>query len=150
MGVTVFYLGPEGTHSQEAAKLQFGDSASLVPCGSLSALFEALRKNASAEGIVPVVNSTEGPVWQTLDEMMQYDDLEVIQRVSIPVHHCLLAARGTKLTDIRLVCSHPQALGQSRRTLQSLCPGAELTPMPSTAAAAVRAASEKGDRKSVV
>ena len=144
MGVTVFYLGPEGTHSQEAAKLQFGDSASLVPCGSLSALFEALRKNASAEGIVPVVNSTEGPVWQTLDEMMQYDDLEVIQRVSIPVHHCLLAARGTKLTDIRLVCSHPQALGQSRRTLQSLCPGAELTPMPSTAAAAVRAASEKG------
>ena len=144
MGVTVFYLGPEGTHSQEAAKLQFGESAALVPCGSLSALFEALRKNDSAEGIVPVVNSTEGPVWQTLDEMMQYDDLEVIRRVSIPVHHCLLAAKGAKLEDIRLVCSHPQALGQSRRTLQSLCPGAELAPMPSTAAAAVRAASEKG------
>lgn len=144
MGATVFYLGPEGTHSQEAAMREFGDSASLVPCGSLSALFEALRANAASEGIVPVVNSTEGPVWQTLDEMMQYDDLEVVRRVSIPVHHCLLAAKGTGLSDIRLVCSHPQALGQSRKTLQSLCPGAELVPMPSTAAAAVRAAAEKG------
>ena len=140
----IYYLGPKGTHSQEAARELSSPDTALVPCVSLHAVFDALRQDSRAVGVVPVVNSTEGPVIQAIDELKDNSDLEIIQRVDLPIHHCLMALKGTALEDVRYVYSHPQALGQCRQTLKRLCPTACVTETASTALAAVRASTEPG------
>lgn len=145
---TILYLGPEGTHSHEAA-LQHGDSrAKLVPCLSHYDVFERLCApitRARPVAIVPVENSSEGPVTQTLDQLAAYPTVTVTNSFSIAVRHHLLVGPATRrLSAIQRVYSHPQALGQCRASLRALLPHAELMPDSSTAAAARHAAQETG------
>lgn len=142
----ILYLGPEGTNSHEAALHHFGAAADLVPCLSHYDVFERLcdrRARPKPTAIVPVENSSEGPVTQTLDQLASYPHVTITESFSIPIRHHLLAAPGSKRLDaIRRVYSHPQALGQCRASLRALLPDAELLPETSTAAAARRAAQE--------
>jgi chorismate mutase/prephenate dehydratase len=94
--------------------------------------------------IVPVENSSEGPVSQTLDQLAHHPGVSILDSFSLPVQQHLMARRGMSPAAIRRVCSHPQALGQCRNTLARLLPKAELIPESSTAAAARRAAQEPG------
>jgi len=144
----ILYLGPEGTHSHEAALRHFGEKANLVPCLSHFDVFDHLcapHARPRPLAIVPVENSSEGPVTQTLDQLSEHPEVSIIESFSIPVRHHLLVGKGAKkLADIRRVYSHPQALGQCRATLRALLPHADLLPESSTAAAARRAAAEPG------
>ena len=144
----ILYLGPEGTHSHEAASRRFGAAACLTPCLSHFDVFDRLRAaNARLRpcAVVPVENSSEGPVTQTLDLLSAHPEITIHESFSMPVRHNLLARRDAKTLDgITRVYSHPQALGQCRATLQSLLPGAALLSESSTAAAARRAAEEPG------
>ncbi len=144
----ILYLGPEGTHSHEAALQRFGEYANLLPCLSHYDVFERLcdpRSRPRPLAIVPVENSSEGPVTQTLDQLAVYPDVAIIESFSIPIRHHLLAqADIKKLAAVKRVYSHPQALGQCRASLRKLLPLAELLPESSTAAAARRAAQEAG------
>jgi chorismate mutase / prephenate dehydratase len=145
MAAPVLYLGPEGTHSHEAALRRFGPQAELVPCLSHYDVFARLcapRARPRPIAVVPVENSSEGPVTQTLDQLADHPGVTIRDSFSFPVRHHLMAKRGTKLSAIRRVCSHPQALGQCRDTLARLLPGAEIVPDSSTAAAAFRAAQD--------
>ena len=145
---TILYLGPEGTHSHEAALQHFGMNAKLVPCLSHYDVFEHLcvpvaRKRPLA--IVPVENSSEGPVTQTLDQLVAYPAVTIVDSFSMAVRHHLLVNPAVKrLSSIRRVYSHPQALGQCRASLRAVLPHAELMPDSSTAAAARHAAQEAG------
>ena len=144
----ILYLGPEGTHSHEAALHHFGDGAKLIPCLSHFDVFDRLcapRSRPRPLAIVPVENSSEGPVTQTLDQLSSHPGVSIIESFSIPVRHHLLVRKGVKSTaEIQRVYSHPQALGQCRATLRALLPQAESLPESSTAAAARRAAAEPG------
>lgn len=144
----ILYLGPEGTHSHEAALQHFGEKACLCPCLSHFDVFDrlcALQARPRPKAIVPVENSSEGPVTQTLDQLSAHPEVTIIESFSIPVRHHLLAQKGVKkMTDIQRVYSHPQALGQCRANVRALLPHAELLPESSTAAAARRAAAETG------
>jgi chorismate mutase/prephenate dehydratase len=144
----ILYLGPEGTHSHEAALRRFGGPAGLIPCGSHFDVIDRLcAPNARPRplAVVPVENSSEGPVTQTLDLLSTHPEITILESFSMPVRHNLLARREVKrIAGIRRVYSHPQALGQCRATLQALLPGAELLAESSTAAAARRAAEEPG------
>ena len=143
---TVLYLGPAGTYSHEAALQRFGDSVPLEPCLSHFDVFERLcsaKQSPRPLAIVPVENSSEGPVTQTLDQLACYPNVSILESFSMPIRHHLLVRPGVKrLADIRRVYSHPQALGQCRASLRKLMPRAELLPESSTAAAARRAAQE--------
>lgn len=145
---TILYLGPEGTHSHEAALRHYGDTARLIPCLSLYHVFEKLCDGQSRPrplAIVPVENSSEGPVTQTLDQLAAHPEVTISESFSIPIRNHLLARPDIRsLSDIRRVYSHPQALGQCRGTLSKLLPQAELLPESSTATAARRAAEEAG------
>ncbi len=145
---TILYLGPEGTHSHEAALQHFGEKARLLPCLSHYDVLDRLcnaKAHPRPQAIVPVENSSEGPVTQTLDQLSAHPQITILESFSIPVRHHLLAGKGVKrLSDIQRVYSHPQALGQCRATLQKLLPHVALHPEPSTAAAARRAAAETG------
>lgn len=141
----VLYLGPEGTHSHEAALRRFGPQARLVPCLSHHEIFARLcdaRANPLPRAIVPVENSSEGPVTQTLDQLAGHPGVGILDSFSLPVPQHLMARAGTRLAGIRRVCSHPQVLGQCRDTLARLLPRAELIAESSTAAAAGRAAQD--------
>ncbi len=145
---TILYLGPEGTHSHEAVLQHFGKEAKLVPCLSHYDVFERLCAPSARPrplAVVPVENSSAGPVTQTLDQLTAYPSVGIMESFSIPIRHHLLAGRGTrKLAEVRRVYSHPQALGQCRASLRALLPEAEALPESSTAAAARRVADEPG------
>ncbi len=141
----VLYLGPEGTYSHEAALNRFGVEAQLVPCLSLYDLFERLCEDGDEHllAIVPVENSTEGPVTQTLDQLALHEKVTITESLTLSVRHHLMRLKGESgLAGIRRVYSHPQALGQCRASLRKLLPEAELLPESSTAAAARRAAGD--------
>ena len=145
MNVPILYLGPEGTHSHEAALRRFGPKARLVPCLSHHEIFSRLcasRARPRPLAIVPVENSSEGPVTQTLDQLADHAAVGILDSFSLPVPQHLMARPGTRLAGIRRVCSHPQVLGQCRATLARLLPRAELVPDSSTAVAAGRAAQD--------
>ena len=145
MNNPVLYLGPEGTHSHEAALRHCGPQARLIPCLSHYEIFSRLagaRGNPRPIAIVPVENSTEGPVTQTLDQLANHPSVGILDSFSLPVPQHLMARRGTRLAGIRRVCSHPQVLGQCRESLARLLPRAELIPDSSTAVAAGRAAQD--------
>lgn len=144
----VLYLGPEGTHSHEAALHHFGERATLVPCISLEEMFERLRTPTRRQrpiAVAPVENSAAGPVTQTLDQLTASTRIVIEESFIHTIrHHLLVASSIRRKSQITRVYSHPQALGQCRAKLHAYLPRVERLPESSTAAAAARAANEPG------
>ncbi|MDD2599430.1 MAG: prephenate dehydratase [Kiritimatiellae bacterium] len=143
----ILYLGPEGTHSHDAARRYFGDSSELTPCVSHHDLFAQLeagkKHRAGLTALLPVENSSEGPVTQTLDLLAEHPELFIIESISMPVKHHLMAhPKLRRLEDIERLYSHPQALGQCRVKIDKWLPQVERIAEPSTAASAERVAHE--------
>ncbi len=139
--IKVAFLGPEGTFSHQAAFHEFGSSAGFKPCRSLDEVFEEVEKERVSFGIVPVENSIEGSVGNVLDRFLRSDSLissELYERIS----HFLLSKTGD-INDIKIVASHPQALGQCRRWLGERLKRVELRETLSTAEAAKMASRDR-------
>jgi prephenate dehydratase len=131
------YLGPTGTFCEEAAgsysKNGFWE---LAPCPSIEAVFTAVQKEEVSAGVVPIENSWEGSVNQTLD-LLAYDyNLTINSEIILSIRHNLLTRPNTLLTEVSRVLSHPQALAQCRRFLTAKLPAAEPISVTSTAEAA--------------
>ncbi len=133
----IAFLGPIGTYSYEAATRFFGTSGRLIPCASITEIFEEMEQNYATSAVVPVENSIEGSVRETLD-MLMLSSLEICGEVSLRISHALMNLSG-KLEDIKQVMSHPQALAQCRQWLNRNIPGIPLTETSSTAKAAKNA-----------
>ena len=133
----VAYLGPAGTFTEGAA-LKHAPQAELVPCPSISTVAEAVSNGRADEGIVPIENSLEGSVNDTLDMLINEPSLFISGELVLPVEHCLLVRSGTDVSDIKVIYSHPQALAQCRRYLEARFPGVSAAAALSTAAAAKR------------
>ena len=129
----IAYLGPPGTYTEDATE-RYDPAAERYPCPTISATAEAVRNGEADEGVAPIENSLEGAVNDTLDLLIREDVLLVRQEVLVPIRHCLLVKPGTRATDIRIVYSHPQALGQCRRYLEDTLPNARPQAALSTAA----------------
>ena len=69
--VTVAYLGPVGTFSEQAVYQQFGHAVEGMPCASIDEVFRAAEAGTADFGVVPVENSTEGAINRTLDLLLQ-------------------------------------------------------------------------------
>lgn len=136
--IRVGFLGPPGTYSEEVAKRLFGETARLLPFGSIDLAIRAVAGGEIPQCVVPIENSLEGSVNVTLDTLAHEVELYISREIVMPVRHNLLVREVGR--DIRLVLSHPQALAQCRRTLSRLYPAAELRPVDSTAEAARRVA----------
>ena len=112
----IAYYGEEGSYSEQAAIQHFGNSSILQGYRFLPEIFDAV-KNGTAYGIVPIENSTEGPVTQTYDLLLE-SNLTIVGEVIVKIDHCLIANPGIGMKDIRTVYSHPQALGQCRSYIE--------------------------------
>ncbi len=134
----VAFLGPEYSYSHLAAIERFGQSAELVPVGSIAAVFEEVERSHAQFGLVPIENSTDGRVADSLD-CISRSPVRICGEVPLRIHHCLLGIGERK--DLRQIYSKPQALSQCRNWLARHVPAAQLTAVESTSAAA-RLASE--------
>ncbi|MBL4584463.1 MAG: prephenate dehydratase [Pseudomonadales bacterium] len=131
--VEVAYLGPEGTYSQSAALKQFGSSMKGLPVASIEQIFSSVERGDVSYAVVPVENSTEGPINQTLD-CLRHSPLTICGEVELPIHHNLLAK--TPDTKPRVIYSHEQSLAQCRNWLLQHYPNVEQIAVSSNAEAA--------------
>jgi len=139
--ISVAYLGPEGTFTHVAAYDIFGDQATYVPSRDIRSVFSDVETGRAYCGVVPIENSSEGAVRETLDTFLA-SELQIVSEEVLPIHLTLLG-RG-KLADVKRVASKPIALAQCRSWLAEHLPDAELVETVSTAAAAELAARQKG------
>ena len=138
--VTVAYLGPSGTYSEQAAFEQFGGAIETLPCASIDEVFRAAEAGTADFGIVPIENSTEGAINRTLDLLLQ-TPLTISGELSIPVHHSLMTKSGT-MDGVRIICAHSQALAQCQVWLTQNFPKAERRAVASNGEAARMAAED--------
>jgi len=139
--IRVAFLGPEFTYSHLAAVECFGQACELVPVGTIAAAFEEVEQGQSDFGMVPIENSTDGGIVDTLECLVR-SPVQICGEVPLPIHHCLLGICDRQ--EVKNIYSKPQALSQCRNWLSKHLPGAELCAVASTADAARRAATEKG------
>lgn len=139
--LTVAYLGPAGTFTQAAARKHFGQSALPQAHPSIRSVFRQVEDRHCDFGVVPVENSTEGMVGQTLDCFLE-SPLQIIGEVELPVVHHLLVGDSTE--DIRVICGHDQALAQCRGWLDAHYPNVPRESSSSNGEAARRAGQESG------
>ncbi|HAQ50738.1 MAG TPA: prephenate dehydratase [Gammaproteobacteria bacterium] len=129
--LSVAFLGPIGSYTEIAAQKQFGHAVGLVAESSIEEIFHAVASRRVDYGVVPVENSTEGAVRQTLDCFLS-NDIGINGEVLLPIHHALLALTPT-LSEVEVIYGHEQALAQCRQWLQQHCPQCEQVSVKSNA-----------------
>jgi chorismate mutase/prephenate dehydratase len=130
----VAYLGPHGTFCHAAARQRFGEGTELADAATISDVFALVERGVASLGVVPIENTTEGAVTQTLDALAEFDGV-ICGELQLRVSHQLLSRSG-RIEDVRRVASHPQVLAQCRRWLDRNLPGPDRIETASSAAAA--------------
>src|SRR5512139_4235755 len=125
----VAYLGPEGTFTQAAVMNHFGHSVRGLALPSIDEVFHEVEAANADFGVVPIENSTEGTVNNTLDRFLN-SPLKICGEVELRIHHSLMG-KMTSLNQVKRVCSHPQALAQCRSWLDEHLPDADRVPVSS-------------------
>jgi chorismate mutase / prephenate dehydratase len=136
----VAHLGPMATFGHQAALDRFGSAADLEPCQTHAEVIAMVEKGAADYGLVAFENSTEGPVNEVLDRLVE-TPLQICAEVSLPIAHTLLS-RATSLKTIKRVLCHPQTAGQTRLWLAEHLPGVAVLPATSNGKAAELAAQD--------
>jgi len=141
----IAYLGPSGTFTEQALTGE-ADLAELelVPMPKFIDVLDATSTGEVDLGFVAIENAIEGSVNVTLDALAFDHDLLIQREVVLDIHLNLMAVKGTELSDITTVASHPVASAQCRKYLNKELPDAPVIPANATAEAARRAASEPG------
>lgn len=136
--------GVEGAYSQIAAERLFG-APNIVFFSNWEKVFSAIEAGMCRYGVIPIENSTAGSVKRVYDLMIS-KNFKIVRSVRVKVDHCLLAKKGTKLSDITEIFSHEQAINQCSAFLSSLGNKVKITPVENTARAAqIVAKSERTD-----
>ena len=137
----VAYLGPLYSYSHIAAVERFGQSVELIPVATIAAVFDEVHREQVDYGLVPIENSTDGRIADTLD-MFSRVSVRICGEVQLRIHHNLLGKCSRE--EVREVYSKPQALSQCRDWLALHLPDARTIETASTTAAAREAAERPG------
>lgn len=134
MARTLAFLGPYGTYTEEAALL-YDPGAELRPFPNITAVGMAVASGETIQGVVPIENSIEGSVNFTLDLLVSEGSLLIRNEMVLPIDHYLMGKAGTRIEEIAVIYSHPQALAQCREYLEFRFANAEQSASLSTAQA---------------
>ncbi|MDB5392046.1 MAG: pheA [Planctomycetaceae bacterium] len=137
----VAYLGPAYSYTHLAAIEKFGTQVDLVPVSTIASVFEEVNRGSVDYGIVPVENSTDGRIVDTLD-MFTRLPLKICAEVQLSINHNLLAR--CPRSEVVEIYSKPQALSQCRDWLSRNMPQARLIEVTSTSTAAQLARDKHG------
>ena len=135
----IFFLGPEGTNSDLAARNIFKDNAKFVPLPSIEDIFEKVAMSHSYYGVIPFENSYQGVINSSLNCLIDYD-LKILREFNFSVSHHLCSANAEfNLHKIKKITSHPQVFGQCNNWIRNNLPDVEKVVATSTAEAASKA-----------
>lgn len=109
--VNIVYQGEPGAYSQAALKEFFGNEGRVSNVSTWREAMEEVKSGKAHYCVLPIENSTAGSVTEIYDLLPEYD-LTIVGEQVIPIEHMLLGVPGAKLSDIKEVYSHPQALMQ--------------------------------------
>src|SRR3989338_5252045 len=142
------YLGPEGSFTHQALseylKKTNKKNTDIVSLQTISQVIDAINSGKVQSGCVPIENSVEGSVGETLDQLIKTSQKVTINyEIIIPIEHCLISKKK-KLTEVKKVLAHTQALSQCQGYLKRFLPDAQLEPTTSNSLA-VKIISEGGD-----
>jgi chorismate mutase / prephenate dehydratase len=135
----IAYFGQPGTFTHLAARTKFGSSMEYISTRDIRDVFLAVSRGRADYGIVPIENSTEGGVNQSID-MFAETRLKIASEIYLPIHHHLLSQ--SPLKEIRIIYSHPQPFAQCRNWLMGNLGEVERREVISTAYAAELASKE--------
>ncbi len=129
------YLGPLGTFSHQAALEVFKENE-IVPYDTIFQVLMAVEQGELDYGIVPIENSTEGTVNATVDALVFDLNLYIQKLVVLPIRQNLMVKKGTDMSALKTIYSHPHALAQCRHYLYENYENVPTIAAQSTAAAA--------------
>jgi prephenate dehydratase len=138
------FLGPAGTHTEEALLSLGIAGVDPLPKATIGEVFASVASGACDHGVVPIENSIEGSVNETLDALAFEHDLHITGEFVRDIHHSLMAAPGVELPTVTLVASKPEATAQCRAWIAEHLPGRPVVAANSTAEAVRRAVAEPG------
>ena len=134
----IAFLGPEGSFTHQAAESRFGAMSEYLSLGSIDAVFKTLEAKRAKFGVVPIENSRDGVVGETLD-LLAKSDVKIVAELYMPIHMSF-ATKARRLEDVKKIYSKDKGFGQCREFLQEHgLTNIELIPVESTAKAAILA-----------
>lgn len=131
---SIAYQGEPGAFSELAARKAFGPRVRTLPCASFADVFEVVKRGGARAGIVPVENTTFGPIHETRDLLARHRLIPTAE-ITLRIRLCVLGLPGARVRDITVIRSQPQALGQCGAFLAGL-KRVRVEPVYDTAAAA--------------
>ncbi len=140
--LVIGYLGPPATFTHLAAISRFGASVEYLPVSNISDVFSEVETDHADYGVVPIENSTEGAINNTLD-MFVTSNARICAEILLRISHCLLSKEKSK-NKIKRIYSKAEVYGQCKIWLRANLPNAEFVETTSTTRAAEITADEKG------
>ena len=130
--VKVGYLGPIGTFTHKAAIDFFPNAGTeFITCKNILEIFENIEKDILEFGVIPIENSLQGTVRDTLDLLIE-KDLLIYGEIELRIIQNLISLKNSDLTKIKNVYSHPQAFAQTRTWIKMNIPNVNLINTNST------------------
>ncbi|PHR55117.1 MAG: chloride transporter [Arcobacter sp.] len=137
----IAYLGPEGSFTHQAAESRFGAMSDYLALNSIHAVFNALECKRAKFGVVPIENSRDGAVGETLD-LLAKSSYKIVAELYMPIHLSFVTSART-LHDVKRIYSKDKGFGQCRDfLLEHELQDIEQIPVESTAKAAKLAAAD--------
>ena len=115
-GARIVFQGTEGAYSQAAMYQFFGENVNSFHVRTFREAMEAIEEGAADYAVLPIENSTAGPVIEMYDLLDEFENYIVAETI-LPVVHTLAGLPGAKLSDIKRVYSKTEALMQTSRFL---------------------------------
>ncbi|AZS20377.1 MULTISPECIES: prephenate dehydratase [unclassified Caulobacter] len=128
----IAFQGEPGANSHEACRTYFPDYEA-YPCKTFEEAFEAIKSGVCQLGMIPIENSIAGRV-ADVHHLLPASGLKIIGERFKPIRFQLMANKGVKIEDVKVVSSMPIALSQCRNSLKRL--GVETEAAGDTAGAA--------------
>lgn len=129
------FLGPKGTFSYEACK-QYDETKETIEYKTIKETIIALKNDEVSEVIVPIENSLQGGVTETIDTLIENDGIYIKKEIIVKINQNLIANKKYAFDEINELYSHPQALAQCRNYIENNLKNAEIHQVSSTALAA--------------
>ncbi|TVR43433.1 MAG: prephenate dehydratase [Planctomycetota bacterium] len=137
--ITICHFGKPGAFTHQAARLKFGDAVGYSSVEAITTVFHEVERGHADYGVVPIENSTDGGITDTIDAFLA-TTLQIVNELHLRIRHHLMA-RGQR-ADIRRIYSKNTVFGQCRTWLATNMPGVELVEVGSTTAAMERAVAD--------
>lgn len=129
----IAYLGPKGSFSHHVVQTAFPNEE-LQAFANITDVIKAYEQGLVDYSVVPVENSIEGSVHESLDYLFHQADIQAVAEIVQPIHQQLMTVPGQ--LKIEKIFSHPQALAQGKKFIDEHYPEAQLEVTASTAYAA--------------